>query len=216
MLHQRGKAALVHLDEIMKALAVTLSLLAAGCGGGLDEPDVGTRTEWTPNTEPVVHVYRDRNVKNRPPPSVIGLPPEPPRWAVATTEEPVLTIEDPYGRKVGAFNLRPVLGRGYAELTVTLTARKIGEALPPEPVRPRCESDKQCTYGLRTPHVVALSDDSELKLVPRGDSVVVVTRVLKLATPHAAELVFSREGEEISRKQNSLLTEYWTGAVRPL
>jgi hypothetical protein len=195
-----------------------VALLAAGCGGGADDADGSPQTVWTPNTEPVhvVHVYANAGVKNRPPPNVIGGPAEPRQWPVAISEEPTLTVEDPYGRKVGAFNLRPVLGRGYAELRVTLTARRVGEALPPEPVRPKCESDARCVFGLSKPYILSLADDSELKLVPRGESVVIVARSLKLSNPHATEVVFAREDEEISRKKISLLTDYWTGAAKPL
>jgi hypothetical protein len=165
-----------------------------------------------PNTEPVQVLHVAAGPRSKLPERITyGAPPEAPKWPVATSEDPVLTYEDPYGRKIGDFTLAPVLGRGYDELRITLMARKIGEALPPEAVRPSCPDDAHCVFPLRKPHVVALADDSLMKLVPRGNGIALVARALKLEQPATVELVYSRENEEISRKKISLLSDYWSG-----
>ena len=118
------------------AWGALLALACAGCGGGMS-PAARDTTPTELLAAPPAPASTERPRRAFAPPERIeeGIVAPAPVWNVALSDEPSITVEDRFGRKVGAFDLSPVIGRGYEELAITVMARKIGQALPPEAVR---------------------------------------------------------------------------------
>lgn len=182
----------------------------AGCGGGSSP---AARDVMQPQLVPTAmsSAAAERPRRAFAPPERIEEARPAETWPVAVSDEPSLTVEDRFGRTVGSFDLSPVIGRGYEELTITVMARKIGQALPPEAVRPACREDAHCTYEMSRPYSLTLSDDTAMKLVPRGDGVALVARTMKLDEPTNVEVVFAQGEQVIARRKISLLAEFWKG-----
>jgi hypothetical protein len=199
-------------------IAVCAAPAVTGCGGG--EERYSAQATSTPNVDLVITSADSETVQRAALQAkaerlrVSMAPREPPKYAVATSDEATLIVEDPYGRSIGAFDLRPVRGRGYAELKVILTARKIGEASPPERVPPSCPEELRCEYRLGKHYSVSLSEGSVLKMVPRTDGIALVARTLKLDQPTKVDVVFSTDGKVVSTKTIRLWTDYFELAHR--
>jgi hypothetical protein len=191
-------------------LLLPLALAAlAGCGGGKDPK----RADTPLNTEPANVTSVEKFVAAAPMKSNIptaipvatGLPSGPAALEAATSEEPNFAVEDENGVKAAQFRLSSVRGRGYPELKVVLSARRIGDTAPAAPVPPVCPEARKCEYSLSRSYTVTLTDDKELQLVARGDAVAIVARTLAVDTPTTIEVLFSADGRLISKRVISLL-----------
>jgi hypothetical protein len=191
-------------------LAPAFLFALAGCGGGsLPAARDAAQPQLIPVASNSANAERPRRAFA--PPARIEQAQPATTWPVAVSDEPSFTVADRFGRTIGSFDLSPVIGRGYEELTITVMARKVGQALPPEAVRPACREDAQCTYEMSKPYSLTLSDDTAMKLVPRGDGVALVARTMKLDAPTSVEVVFAQGEQVIARKKVTLLAELWKG-----
>jgi hypothetical protein len=189
-----------------------LSLVLAACGGGHEE----SKPRSHMNTEPVTvdagaHVTQPRTIilipKDLPLSAELRAKKASPVLKPAVSEDPVFSIEDEKGTQSGSFALLPERGRGFPELKVTLTARTIGEASAPQPVRPTCRAANKCEYPLIRNYAVSLSDDAALQLVPRGDAVAIVARVMNVDGPKTVDVRFSVDDRVFSHKRIVLLSD---------
>jgi hypothetical protein len=186
----------------------------AGCGGSEEEKKKVT----TPlNTEPVKIVTLTEPYRYQPP-KVAGIPSTIPviseaeaerrvTLSPATSEDPVLTLEDARGAKLATFQLEPIRGKGFPELKLLLKARRLGDTAPASPVQPQCVDAGRCEYRLSRKYEVALSDSNALQLVPRGDGIAVVARSLSVDEPKAVEVLFSVDSQVLSKRRIVLLSQ---------
>jgi hypothetical protein len=190
-------------------IIICLAALLVACGGGEEK----ARHDTTPNTELLfVAPKATYVVKN-----FVYVPPKTSALAVqgsnkpdpgpATSEDAKFTIEDESGNSKGAFDLEPIRGKGYPELKVILTARKIGDTAPPAPVLPTCRAVNKCEYGLSKNYAVSLSDDKLLQMVPRGDGIAIVPKVMNVEIPQAVDIVYSVDNRPWAKKRIVLLSD---------
>lgn len=185
-----------------------IALLLAACGGGQEPGETSFR--WSEPltmesifgpTSPVMTAARQRAEAAR----AGAAAPAP--VAAAAEEQAVLTMQDEHGREAAGFELRPVRGKGFPELTIVVRGVRAGEAGPPVPLRPVCMSPERCEYRLGSTYVLALSSGSNLQLVARGDAAVLVARALSVDGPQATELLLTQRTRVLARRQVVLLSE---------
>jgi hypothetical protein len=193
----------------MRAVVCGLAVLASACGGGNEQARSVRQTPDGQALAAAPKTYAIENYVYRPPPSAVTAQStdKPAAAAPATSEDAAFTVEDESGAKHSSFDLEPIRGRGYPELKILLTARKLGDPAPASPVRPVCKA-QACEYPLSKTYSVSVSDPKLVRLVPRDDAVMLVASTLSVGeVPKAVDVLLSAGEQVIGRRRVILLGE---------